>query len=1432
MHTPREVRVFISSTFRDMHAERDHLVRVVFPELKEKCRRHRVHLTDVDLRWGVTESDAQEGRALEICLDEIDSCRPYFLGLLGHRYGWIPPGEQHSITAREIHHGVLHNDLPVQVVDLRRIVQGRLENRALSAGQIDCLQRCYAWKADHGKYLLRADAAADDLEIVRSVFAQYSAYQRDRSFFFFRSEALTRALAGSNLADFLELDEGNREKLCSLKRDIRDAGLPIYEYQDIEDFGRRVGAVLWSRVESELGQPAPEGRDWLDEEAEIHELFAEDRTRYFAGRRDGLERLHALCERNDGPSVIVLTGESGSGKSALTSRFAHEVSRRHPDWLVVSHFVGASPGSTSLRLTLRRLCSHLNRLIAPPREVPQNAKDLVKAFPDFLEKAAGRMKRIVVILDGLNQLDRADGAHAMRWLPADLPSNSRFLFSAPPGEALDALLSRQVKPVCEALAGLREPEIRELVRDYLHEFRRAFPNPGVERTFFEKVKGGNPLYILVTLEELRLFGRFEDLPERIERLPADVPALFDQVLERIEGDFDPELVRDCMSLIACGREGMTAGELQTLLAVHAPASAPREMAGRLPDMLWARLYRAFSAYLFERSSVITFFHGQLTEAVARRYLKGQADKTAVHRRIASYFDERWKEPYLRALAELPYQHTTAGDWEQLQRVVSDFDFLRAKVEAVGPHPLIDDHTFALEAGCPGEGLPVVLQALELSAHVLAEDPHQFAGQLIGRLLSCRPAAFESAIGQAARWRGRPWLRPLTARLIAPGAALERTLTGHTGSVLSLALMRGGDVAVSGGTDGTVRVWDLKRWEALDVLTLPPGGKKPAASLPRFDLGDLAGLQSPSGLRSDVSAPGCLSVTPDGRYAVLAVLRDPALWLWDLQKNTLAATLRGHSGHVYCLAVTPDGRHAVSGGADGLLLLWQLEQAGGKELRPVHSFTNHDDAVNTLDVTDDGSCVVSGSSDKTIRIWDLEQRKLLRTIHAGRPVWRVAVVHGSRRVVSISTGAIVQVWALDRPVSWLEGMARKGAVGNLPGGAYNLAVTPDGKRAVVATLGKALAVLDVERGACAAMLAEMLPDRITGIAITPDGRHALTSSNNATIAVWNLAARRPAAATVDHQDAVRTAAITLDGRIAVTGSIDRSIKVWSVETQEPLHTLSGHEGGVLAVAVTADGKLAVSGSMDNTVRVWDLDRRSELRCLKGHAARVNAVAVTRDGKYAVSGSADTTVRIWDLRTWRLLATHCVHRDAVTSLAMTLDGRRLLTASMDGLVRVWDIRLDAMGGDDVVEAIKVALESVSTPSGRVLDEASGVTLGSAIAGDGRLAVTGSAEGQLRIWDLERMCQVRTLEGPPKAVWSVSVPPEGPALLASTEGRNLNIWHMETWQRLATFSADSEFLCCAVARGGEAVVAGDAGGNVHLFRLEARDEAPGRALREVSA
>jgi hypothetical protein len=88
--TWQTVRVFISSTFRDMHAERDHLIKVTFPALREKLLPFRVELYDIDLRWGITEDEAKNEKVIGLCLEQVDECRPFFLAFIGHRYGWVP----------------------------------------------------------------------------------------------------------------------------------------------------------------------------------------------------------------------------------------------------------------------------------------------------------------------------------------------------------------------------------------------------------------------------------------------------------------------------------------------------------------------------------------------------------------------------------------------------------------------------------------------------------------------------------------------------------------------------------------------------------------------------------------------------------------------------------------------------------------------------------------------------------------------------------------------------------------------------------------------------------------------------------------------------------------------------------------------------------------------------------------------------------------------------------------------------------------------------------------------------------------------------------------------------------------------------------------------------------------------------------------------
>jgi len=92
----RTFRIFVSSTFEDMAAERNALQANVFPRLEKLCAEHDARFQAIDLRWGVRDEATLDQQTMGVCLAELARCqattpRPNFVVLLGDRYGWRPP---------------------------------------------------------------------------------------------------------------------------------------------------------------------------------------------------------------------------------------------------------------------------------------------------------------------------------------------------------------------------------------------------------------------------------------------------------------------------------------------------------------------------------------------------------------------------------------------------------------------------------------------------------------------------------------------------------------------------------------------------------------------------------------------------------------------------------------------------------------------------------------------------------------------------------------------------------------------------------------------------------------------------------------------------------------------------------------------------------------------------------------------------------------------------------------------------------------------------------------------------------------------------------------------------------------------------------------------------------------------------------------------
>ena len=128
----RTATIFISSTFQDMQFERDLINRMVLPGLREYFKFYRIAVRVIDLRWGINTIDNEESeverRIVNVCLDEIDRSRPFFIGIIGNRYGWIPPAQldsgAKSVTEIEIDYGALRDkdSLDNSIVCIRDII--------------------------------------------------------------------------------------------------------------------------------------------------------------------------------------------------------------------------------------------------------------------------------------------------------------------------------------------------------------------------------------------------------------------------------------------------------------------------------------------------------------------------------------------------------------------------------------------------------------------------------------------------------------------------------------------------------------------------------------------------------------------------------------------------------------------------------------------------------------------------------------------------------------------------------------------------------------------------------------------------------------------------------------------------------------------------------------------------------------------------------------------------------------------------------------------------------------------------------------------------------------------------------------------------------------------------------------------------------------
>ncbi|MBW0102929.1 WD40 repeat domain-containing protein [Pseudonocardia sp. KRD291] len=614
------------------------------------------------------------------------------------------------------------------------------------------------------------------------------------------------------------------------------------------------------------------------------------------------------------------------------------------------------------------------------------------------------------------------------------------------------------------------------------------------------------------------------------------------------------------------------------------------------------------------------------------------------------------------------------------------------------------------------------------------------------------------------YRMQPSPELYTTLLDTENQPLARPLRGHRG--VARAVTTTDSTVISGGDDGTIRVWPADPGASLPASTLTaPGPVNALAVVPgrpmlvssvndaipgqsALRVWDVADPRRPVALTPELPSGAtevtALTVSPDGRL-LFVMADDGTVRLWNITDPSspldLGTRLSGVSSKVYGsgLVVSPDGRTLAAAGDAGTTRLWDISDPSRPvALPPLDGGTARAQAVSFGPT---GKILASGGVTGALRLWD--------TADPARP-----------RLLSEPE--------VDRASSILA-----------------TAISPDGSTLAAASSDSTVTLWNIADPARPIPLGQPLrsgsPRGVGSVQFSPDGRRLTASSGDGTLQMWSLPATRlttTPGTTVD-------LAFSRTGRTLAVGVLDdNSVHLWDTtdpsaptSTGPPLPQGGSPRARGFNVDFARDGAVLV-GSGGQTVRLWDTRdprRPTQLGLDLVLPTAIGGQGTSPDGQTLALGGADGVTRLLDLtdpaRPVPLPVTlPGTPGQLVDAVQFSPDGRTLATAGHDDQVRLWDT-------SDPTRA-----NAIGAPLLGHTDNIYGL----AFSPDSKRLASAGFDHSVRIWDTSVPASTREL-GPPlteqsNVLGEVSWSADGATLAAASHDNSVALWNVADPTRAA--------------------------------------------------
>ncbi len=617
----KEYRFFISSTFKDMQQERDIIRSEVFPELEIFAKQYNIAVSIIDLRWGINteeceNSDESSFKIFRTCFDEIDESKPFFVGLVGNRYGWIPDLNQLPLS------------LDSKFKDFLKF-QGKSITESEMLYAIDTFESeglfVFAFRNE-----IRGELSSKDKEIYLS-----SSLEDEE-----RIKDLKKRLKENHLISYFDYDVNIENGRLNLK-----------------EFAARLTKLIESKILLTIEEN--ENKNEIDKILEEQDSAIELNHTTFSGRENVFEELEKYYQSNN--CFIGISGESGTGKSSLIQE---EIYRKKADKNIytLSFLLGSGEGSKDVRYALGALLyqakqlnkNHFDEKYLDINNVDDNFDSLVNDLSMELTQLA-KKKRVYIYLDALDQLID-NGRGYLSYLNTRYFSleniDIKIITTFIPRKTINDELKLKLFRVME-IPPLSESDVINITKKRLSREKKSLSSNGIQEIVNKNSNGtmcaSSPLYLALLLQQIVNldyldFAKIEELKSIkndeeaiydyiesiIKNAPTDLRGEMFNIIDSASSKIDREFVYYALGIISMSRNGVREIDLQgifNILNIHYEST----------DFSYLR--KMFRHFLSSHSSYIDFNHKIIDDLLEDYYFEqNKEDSIRVSLKTLEYLD--------------------------------------------------------------------------------------------------------------------------------------------------------------------------------------------------------------------------------------------------------------------------------------------------------------------------------------------------------------------------------------------------------------------------------------------------------------------------------------------------------------------------------------------------------------------------------------------------------------------------------------------------------------------------------------------------------------------------------------------------------------------------------------------------------------------------